>query len=350
MHGLLAVSALHFARTNPTKSEEYILISTHYQTLALQYFTNRLSDINEENVEAYFLLATFIFMLATASISDPNPGQNRAAGPHDLAQSFLLLQGVKGILNAKAAEKFSQHDGPLAAMMHQRDDLPRPMPSRVSNFTRRLDRLIVLARELDSSMLFDVVNNPQTACILALESLRQTYFSCVDVVSKYSSPMATNGLGTSPRCVCATSATTPSHHGSPAISTPASTASHNHNHTNDPSTPHSTYDQHLAAAAAAAENVSKEYGQRNTWLWPLTLTQTFIQLVEGGNYMALIIVAHYAAMARPYEGQFWVSDGWSRSLLQIVEQHLHPDKHEWIAWPRKSILEEIDADDMPDDM
>lgn len=349
MHGLLAVSALHFARTNPTKSQEYVLISTHYQTLALQYFTNRLSDINEENVEAYFLLATFIFLLAIASMSDPDPVRNRATGPHDLAQSFLLLQGVKGILSAKAAEKFSQHDGPLAAILHQRVDLPRPIPSRVSNFTRRLDRLIGLTRELESSLLFDVVNNPQTACILALESLRQTYFSCVEVVSKHPSPAATSGLGTSPHYTGATPAATPSHHGSPAVSTPTSMANHNTTHAHNPGIPHSAYDQH-PIAATAAENAFKEYGQRHTWLWPLTLTQTFIQLVESGNYMALIIVAHYAAMAKPYEGQFWVSNGWCHSLLRIVEQHLHQDKHQWIAWPKRSILEDIGVEDMPDEM
>ncbi|KAH7038253.1 uncharacterized protein B0I36DRAFT_77522 [Microdochium trichocladiopsis] len=321
MHGLLACSALHYARTHPAQGQEFTLVSTHYQTLALQFFSNRLSDMNEDNVEAYFLLATFIFVLAIATISDPLARQNKSAEPKDLAQSFVLLQGVKGILDAKAAEKLGQHDGPLAAMLHGTDDLRRPRPSHVSSFTRRLDRLLGLARELESSMFLDIVNNPQTACILALESLRHTYYGCIDA-NNSASPMAAAGAA----------ATSSLGSGMPGP-------------LEDPRSPADS----ASNRAAYRSMQDAEQGQRYTWLWPLTLTQVFMQLVDSGNYMALIIVAHYAAMARPYEGPSWVTKGWAQSVLAIVENHLHPDKHKWIAWPKRSILEEIHVDDMPEE-
>lgn len=354
MHGLLACSAQHYARTHPAQRHEYILISTHYQTLALQFFTNRLSDIHEDNVEAYFLLATFIFMLAIASISDPFARQNGSAGPKDLAQSFILLHGIKGILDVKAAEKLGQHDGPLAAMLHGREYLSRPLSTRTSTFIRRLDRLIGLARELDSSIFLDVANNPQTACILALESLRHAYYGCVDSIgdpapvspSRVAASAAQAGLY-GPRLVPVVgrppqSGSSSSHHPSPAAAgaeagvgadTPGGCSS---------SSGFQPGADHMHAAAAEA-------GQRYTWLWPLTLTPVFMQLVASGNHMALIIAAHYAALAKPYEGPFWVTQGWSESVLAIVENNLHPDRHCWIAWPKRCILEDINVDDMPDD-
>ncbi|KXJ94824.1 hypothetical protein Micbo1qcDRAFT_46711 [Microdochium bolleyi] len=344
MHGLLACSALHYARTHPAQSDEYILVSTHYQTLALQFFTNRLSDISEDNVEAYFLLATFIFMLAIASISDPQAREKRSADPKDLAQSFLLLHGIKGILDVKAAEKLGQHDGPLAAMLHSREFLSRPIGTKKSSFTRRLDQLITLVRELDSSIFFDVVNNPQTACILALESLRHTYYACADV-SNGASPTSTATAAMGLRMRQQQDA---ARGGGGRGSSPY--PHHEHNQYDSPAGMQgSPAASSNGGFQSADERALAEHGQRFTWLWPLTLTPVFMQLVGSGNHMALIIVAHYAALARGYEGPFWVTKGWSQSVLAIVQDHLHPDKHRWIAWPRRSIMEEIYVDDMPDD-
>jgi hypothetical protein len=55
MHGLLAVSALHYAQHHPGQRKEYILVSSHYQNLALNMFAVKLQDINEEKNRALYL-------------------------------------------------------------------------------------------------------------------------------------------------------------------------------------------------------------------------------------------------------------------------------------------------------
>ena len=92
MHGLLALSALHFALINPEMRNTYSLLSTRHQHIAVESFSSRLHDINADNCHAYVLTASFIFMINTFLIADArNNGQ--AITMYDLAQSFVLMQG-----------------------------------------------------------------------------------------------------------------------------------------------------------------------------------------------------------------------------------------------------------------
>lgn len=93
MHGLLAVSSLHNAHVNSEQRKAYTLVSIQYQTLALESFSKRLTDINKDNCQAYFLLASFIFILTTYSIANPQD-REEAITSNDVAQSFILLQGI----------------------------------------------------------------------------------------------------------------------------------------------------------------------------------------------------------------------------------------------------------------
>jgi len=92
MHGILALSARHFAHVNPDQRNTYTAASAHHQTLALRYFSTRLTDINEHNCEAYLLLAIVIFLLSTYSIANPQ-GPEENVTPNTVAQSFVFLQG-----------------------------------------------------------------------------------------------------------------------------------------------------------------------------------------------------------------------------------------------------------------
>lgn len=97
MHGLLAVSAMHYAHVNPDQRSAYTTASTYHQTLALHFFSARLTDINEHNCEAYLLLAIFIFLLKTYSIANPY-GREEAVTPNVVAQSFVLMQGMLAVI------------------------------------------------------------------------------------------------------------------------------------------------------------------------------------------------------------------------------------------------------------
>ncbi|KAK7217519.1 hypothetical protein V2G26_005522 [Clonostachys chloroleuca] len=265
MHGLLAVSALHYAHMYPQQHTEYIVVSTHYQSLALRYFADRLSDIDEENCEAYFYLASFIFTLSLCHITHP-PHPVKPLTPDHVCQAFMLLQGVKGILDYKPLGEWRQR-GPLASLLQSYDNISSQPPSS-SAFTRRLDKISTIARELPRSM--EVINE-QSACILALESLRTTYQVCA-----FSSVDAQSAI----------------------------------------------------------------------WSWPITLPLIFIEMLGQGNHIALIILAHFAAYGRPFEHRDWVSQGWSRCVIDMVERELDQCWHGWIQWPKKSIDEEINVEDM----
>lgn len=264
MHGLLAVSALHYAYVHPHQRREYNLISAHYQNLMLPYFATRLHDINDDNCEAYFFLASMIFLLSLCWIAH-HETLERNIGPSDVAQSFLFLQGVKGILDFKSIPEWRQ-SGPLAPLLRSHSLAPQQGPAQ-SNFLSRLDKITVFARQIAPTL--EIVN-PQTACILALESLRVTYSSCKNSDDEASA----------------------------------------------------------------------------LWMWPIGLPDVFIEMLRKGHPTALIILAHYAALARPYQQQSWVSREWSSAVMTVVERNLDRELHTWIDWPKRSIRGRIEVDDM----
>ena len=92
MNGLLAVSALHFAYLKPELSKSYSTISTHYQNLALDAFSSRVTDIDESNSDAYYLLAGFIFLMSMFAIARSG---GKEIAPNEVAQSFVLVQGTQ---------------------------------------------------------------------------------------------------------------------------------------------------------------------------------------------------------------------------------------------------------------
>lgn len=92
MHGLLAISALHYAHTHPDERQSFIRESTYHQDRALEFFLIKLTAINDDNRESLFILAIFIFMLETWLIGH---SQNLAepATLDSVIRSFALVQG-----------------------------------------------------------------------------------------------------------------------------------------------------------------------------------------------------------------------------------------------------------------
>ncbi|KAJ3547802.1 hypothetical protein NM208_g1325 [Fusarium decemcellulare] len=265
MHGLLGVSALHYAHTHPDQEHEYTLVSSHYQNLALRYFTAHLPDLNDQNCKPFFFLGTFIFLLTTCSIARPRESE-KPVTPEDIARSFLLIQGVKTIVSFKPIETWKQ-DGPLAPLIQMMDPVE---VIQTGAFQTRMEHLSALARQV-RPFGFDAINT-QTACLLAIESLRTTHCACM---SKHSMSVA-----------------------------------------------------------------------RRVWMWPMTLTQLFVDLIRSTDPLALIILAHYAALVRQYEHPDWINQGWSVNVMASVESSLDREWREWITWPKKSIQEGINVDDM----
>ncbi|KAG7045329.1 fungal zn binuclear cluster domain-containing protein [Colletotrichum scovillei] len=264
MHGLLALSSLHYAQTHPALHDEFALISSQYQDVALQAFAAKLQNANEGSFEPYFFLATFLFIISMCSITGQHDPDTVIA-PKDLAQSFMLLQGIKSILVFKPVETCFQA-GPLGPLFGH--IMPLPI-DHTGPFQRRLDQLFKLTREL--SPTFEAMD-AQSSCLLAIESLRTTYAAC-----------------------------------------------------------------------AADQTTTRA---RRIWLWPVSLPSFFVDLISNHHHVALIILAHYAAFTRPFEHRQWMNKGWSSKMMAAVETALDEQWRAWVDWPKRSIVEQIDVDEM----
>ncbi|OHW90095.1 fungal Zn binuclear cluster domain containing protein [Colletotrichum incanum] len=159
LHGILAVAAIHVAHCNPEKRDEYATISTRHQNVALSKFSPGLSEIGEKNADAYVLHAICIFLLNTYSIANPHG----PITPKDVAQSFILLQGIKSILTLPFAHQYI-YSGPLARWLYQGG----VEPAVGGNYSSKIDDLLNLTRSMAPS-------DDTTTCQSALEGLKITF-------------------------------------------------------------------------------------------------------------------------------------------------------------------------------
>lgn len=98
MHGILALSALHLARTKDDhRGPVYLDTAVSHQTRALAFFRERLSDINESNAKAMFAFASVVVIYALA-FPHPPEANDPLACVDDLTQVFVLARGVQQVL------------------------------------------------------------------------------------------------------------------------------------------------------------------------------------------------------------------------------------------------------------
>ncbi|KAL0941724.1 C6 zinc finger domain-containing protein [Colletotrichum truncatum] len=265
MHGLLAVAALHYAHVHPEERRKWDIISVHHQNTALRFFATRLNDIDKTNCEAYFFLASLIFIVSIYSVAHADT-IGRPVGLGDVAQSFRFLHGVKGILDFQPLDEWRQRGGPLDMLLR----IPQVAPGikAGSVFQKRLDIVTNLAREVPAT--FHDVINEQTVCVLALESLRRSH-----------QLVKTEG------------------------NTPG-----------------------------------------GVWGWSVTLPALFIDMIGNEHPTALVILAHFLALSRLCEHGDWASGGWSKGAMLMIDEVIDDKWRPWIEWPKKSVMEQIDVDDM----
>ncbi|GKZ23744.1 hypothetical protein AbraCBS73388_010326 [Aspergillus brasiliensis] len=99
MRGLLALSALHIARTRQDAQQRPIYLSTAvaHQAQALALFRERLSDINPSNAKAMFAFASIV-VYYTFGLPHAPESSDPWANVDDLIQIFTLARGVHQIL------------------------------------------------------------------------------------------------------------------------------------------------------------------------------------------------------------------------------------------------------------
>ncbi|KAK1992205.1 hypothetical protein LX36DRAFT_588905, partial [Colletotrichum falcatum] len=159
LHGILAVSAIHVAHCYPEKRVEYSTISARHQSIALSKFSPVLTDMGEKQADAYVLHAICIFLLNTYSISNPSG----PITPKDVAQSFILLQGIQSIIALPFVHRYISN-GPLARWLYQGG----VEPAITGDYAAKIDALLNLTRNMAPS-------DDTATCQSALESLKITF-------------------------------------------------------------------------------------------------------------------------------------------------------------------------------
>ena len=98
LRGLLAVAAYEMCYQRPDKRQEYHLIASNYQSLALASYRETLQDVNESNCHALFAFSCILIVMAFASSTKEQPSDFNS----DVLQWFYLLRGANMVLNMHA--------------------------------------------------------------------------------------------------------------------------------------------------------------------------------------------------------------------------------------------------------
>ncbi|KAJ5698183.1 hypothetical protein N7462_000188 [Penicillium macrosclerotiorum] len=101
MHGILALSALHLARTvlESSRRTAYLNRAVAHQNQALALFRELLGDINDANAKAMFAFASIVVVYTFGFPNTPDP-QDPWTCVDDLYQVLVLARGVQQVIRS----------------------------------------------------------------------------------------------------------------------------------------------------------------------------------------------------------------------------------------------------------
>lgn len=117
MHGVLALSALHIACTNPAKAEKYTQLCDKHQTIALASYRDILSHITEDVANAVFALSTILSFssMARATLEASRMAEPQFISLKDVCELLHLNKGTREV-NLAAGDAIAR--GPFSAMLY----------------------------------------------------------------------------------------------------------------------------------------------------------------------------------------------------------------------------------------
>jgi hypothetical protein len=72
------------------------------------------------------------------------------------------------------------------------------------------------------------------------------------------------------------------------------------------------------------------------YIWPVQVSQDYLDLLKDRDPAALILLAHYCILLEPLDSH-WCMSGYSKRLLSRIYNQLDQEWRQWLHWP----LEEI---------
>ncbi|KAF7134194.1 hypothetical protein CNMCM5793_005922 [Aspergillus hiratsukae] len=123
MHGILALSALHIARTRADHRYDYVSIAVAHQDQALTLFREQLHDINPSNAKAMFAFASIV---AVYAFGYPHPPDAKDPWDYidDLLQVLILSRGVHQVLSTASSSIKDSDFGPIVQFDKYEVNLP----------------------------------------------------------------------------------------------------------------------------------------------------------------------------------------------------------------------------------
>ncbi|KAL1982967.1 hypothetical protein VTN96DRAFT_654 [Rasamsonia emersonii] len=162
MHGILALSALHLARTSsdPQKRSNYLNSAISHQDQGLAEYRGRLNDINAANWRAMFVFSTIVTVYAFG-YPHPPEWEDPWTPVDDLRQVLLLTRGVQVVLSTT----IPWVERSEFAIILQIDDQVHPVPDAVQAALDRLSEMNDICAQQQME------HHDHEACAIAIEQL-----------------------------------------------------------------------------------------------------------------------------------------------------------------------------------
>ncbi|KAJ5895590.1 hypothetical protein N7495_007281 [Penicillium taxi] len=135
MHGILALSALHLARTGPDTSKRtvYLNRAVAHQNQALALFRGLLGDIQEKNAKAMFAFASIVVVYTFGFPHTPDT-QDPWTCVDDFHQVLVLTRGIQQVIRSPASFLGDNSFAPI----FQIDEVRVPLLEPASTNLKRL--------------------------------------------------------------------------------------------------------------------------------------------------------------------------------------------------------------------
>ena len=174
MRGILAFAALHIVHDRPQEKERYTTVALGHYNVALASFRTALKQVTAENCTALFAFSSILIILSLAFAQLHPPAQNRSA-VEELIQIFILLQGVRVVLQS-AMPWVSQ--GPLGPLLRRgvarQNEVPKYSHRLPQDFIEALDRLQEYneqtSESVDSHEIYSVAIKALRECLSKIEA------------------------------------------------------------------------------------------------------------------------------------------------------------------------------------
>ncbi|KAJ3938282.1 uncharacterized protein N0V96_011527 [Colletotrichum fioriniae] len=73
---------------------------------------------------------------------------------------------------------------------------------------------------------------------------------------------------------------------------------------------------------------------RAVFLWPILMTSDYLDMLRRRHPAAMVVLAHYCVIVHMAEPFCWFLNGWARSLISLISQHLTATPWaDLVAWP-----------------